>query len=100
MRMIAGVKKQDLISSYIEKFHNKESILVIHMNDSEGCKSILKQIDEELMLPVPNRIEMDSDFLLLGTYTREAVELIKKNNHLVSDTHLELYVNGSLYIRN
>lgn len=100
MMILHGVTKKDLISAYIQRFHNTDSILVIHKNDSEGYTRIMKSVEEDLEFPVPHKLELNSEFIFLGVSKRAGIEFISRNNHLVCDTTIELYVNGSRYLRN
>lgn len=98
--MIQGITKSDLVAAYIERFHPGKNILTIYLNETEGCKKLLKDMQEELQIAVLYRIELDSDVIFVGSHREELVKFIDKHHHLVCDTSMELYVNSCLCKRN
>ena len=98
--MIHGITSSDLLAAYIERFHPGQNILVVHLNDSEGCQQVLEDLKNDLLLTVPNRIELDSEYIMIGSHREELTKFLQKHHHLVCDTRLELYVNSCLYMSN
>ena len=98
--MIQGITKSDLVSAYIERFHPGQNILVIYVNETEGCKKVLQDVKEDLQIAVLYRIELDSDVIFIGSYRDELSKFLEKHHHLVCDTTMELYVDSCLYKHN
>lgn len=95
--MIHGITLSDLVATYIERFHPGQNILVVYLNETDGCKKLLQSMQEELQIAVLYRVELDSDIILVGSHRDELVKFLDKHNHLVCDTRMELYVNSCLY---
>ena len=97
--MVQGVTVDDLIACFIERFHGRGAFLVIHKEsqDTAGYIKILQELEDQLMMRVPNMIEMNSDFILVGTYVKEAKEFLKENPRSKRHIRIDLYVDGVLY---
>ena len=93
--MIHGITSSDLLAADIERFHPGQNILVVHLNDSEGCQQVLEDLKNDLLLAIPNRIELDSEYIMIGSHREELTKFLQKHHHLVCDTRLELYVCSS-----
>lgn len=98
--MLHGITRSDLVAAYIERFHPNQNILVVYLNETEGCQRLLKAIEEDLELPIPNRIELDSEYILIGSHRSELLKFVQKHSKLVYDTRTELFVNSCLYMTN
>lgn len=98
--MIHGITKSDLVAAYIERFHPNQNILVIYLNDTDGCKKVLEDLKFDMEIPILARIELDSDFIMIGSYREELTKFLGNHHHLVCDTEIELYVNSCMYKRN
>lgn len=95
--MIAGITRSDLLLAYIEKYHIGDNVLVVHLNDTEGCKKILSDLSDKLDLSVPSRFEMDSDYIFISFYKQDLVKFLRDHSRLVYNTRLDLYVGGVFY---
>jgi len=98
--MIHGITLSDLVAAYIERFHSRQNILAIYLNESDGCKKLLQSMQDELQIAILYRVELDSDIILVGSHRDELVKFLEKHHHLVCDTRMELYVNSCLYRHN
>ncbi len=98
--MIQGITSHDLLDSYIERYYSNKVVLVIRLNSSDGCQRILADIRDQLNLPIPERIEIQSDYILLCSNREELTEFIKNHQYQVYCTLLELYVDACRYMSN
>lgn len=95
--MIAGITRSELLLAYIEKYHIGDNVLVVHLNDTEGCKKILRDLSSNLELAIPSRFELDSDYIFISFYKQELVKFLRDHSRLVYNTRLDLYVDGVFY---
>lgn len=100
--MVQGVTKEDLIACFIERFHGKGAYLVIHKEDQDtpGYIKILQELEDQLMMRVPNIIEINSDFIIVGTYTKDGENFLKENSRASRKIRIDLYLDGVLYACN
>lgn len=98
--MTQGITTTDLLACYIERFHPAQNVLVIYLNDTAGCQQVLEDLKEQLLLPVPSRMKLDSEYILIGSHMEELNKFIQQHSFLVCDTRLELYTHGCLYRHN
>lgn len=98
--MLHGITNSDLLAAYVDKYHRNMNIMVVYMNVTNGCQRVLGDIKDKLLLPIPDRIELDSDYIMIGANRDELTKFITSHNHLAYDTRLELYIDGCLYMCN
>lgn len=98
--MIHGITRYDLLAAYIDKYHRNMNVMVVHLNVTSGCQRLLEDIKDQLLLPIPHRIELDSDYIMIGSHREELIKFINAHNHLIYDTRLELYIDRCLYMTN
>lgn len=98
--ILQGITIHDLVSAYVERTYRNLAVLVIYLNDSDGCKSVLEDVQYQLQLPAPPRMLDGRDCLFVASSYRELDEFLKKHPQLVYDTHMELYSEGSMLRHN
>lgn len=98
--MIHGITSSDLLAAYIDRYHRNMNVMVVHLNVTSGCQRLLGDIKDQLLLAIPDRIELDSDYIMIGSHREELTKFINAHDHLIYDTRLELYVDGCLYMTN
>lgn len=98
--MIHGITNSDLLAAYIDKYHRNMNIMVVYINVTSGCQRLLGDIKDQLLLPIPDRIELDSDYIMIGSHREALTKFINAHDHLIYDTRLELYIDGCLYMTN
>lgn len=94
--ILQGITIHDLVSAYVEHTYRNLSVLVIYLNDSDGCRSVLDDVQYKLQLPAPPRMLAGSDCLFVAASYRELKEFLEKHLQLVYDTYMELYNEGSM----
>lgn len=96
--IVQGITKEDLIACFIERFHGKGAYLVIHKEDRDtpGYIKILQELEDQLMMRVPNIIEINSDFILVGTYVNDGKEFLRSNQRSERHVRIDLYMDGVL----
>ncbi len=98
--MCQSVTLDDLVASYIQRFHSDKTILVIHKNNSRGYVSVLQHLEDDLLMRVPNIIEINSDYIFVGAYTNDAKTFLENNKRDKCQTRIDLYIKGVLYACN
>ena len=95
--MCQGITLDDLIASYIQRYHSDKTILVIHKNNTRGYTSVLQHLEDDLLMRVPQIIEINSDYIFVGTSLYDGKEFLKDNKRADCQTRIDLYVQGVLY---
>ena len=98
--IIHGITSSDLLAAYIDKYHHNMNVMVVHLNVTSGCQRLLGDIKDQLLLAIPDRIEHDSDYIMIGSHREELTKFINAHDHPIYDTRLELYIDGCLYMTN
>lgn len=98
--ILQGITINDLVSAYIERTYGSSTVLVIYLNNSDGCERVLEDVKYQLQLPAPLRMIEGSDYLFVVSSAKELEEFLEKHHQLVYDTHMELYTEGSMIRHN